>query len=91
MWSLVITTISDKQQRKSKGLSETQIDDKKKKQEKKTRKKTKKQSTKTETYRPYQTPRMKSGTNEGKAVLLLLRYPPCYPYSKVQIDTTLRK
>jgi hypothetical protein len=30
MWSLVITTISDKQQRKSKGLSETQIDDQKK-------------------------------------------------------------
>jgi hypothetical protein len=48
MWSLVITTISDKQQRKSKGLSETQIDDqkknnKKKRQEKKQKNKAQKQ------------------------------------------------
>ena len=42
MWSLVITTISDKQQRKSKGLSETQIDDKKKTTIKKDKKKNKK-------------------------------------------------
>ena len=64
MWSLVITTIPGKQQRKSKGLSETQVDDKKKQQIKKTRKKNKKkQGTKTETNGPYQTPRMKSGAN----------------------------
>jgi hypothetical protein len=47
MWSLVITTISDKQQRKSKGLSETRVDDKKNnkknRQEKKTKNKAQKQ------------------------------------------------
>jgi len=32
MWSLVIITIPDKQQRKSKGLSETEVNDKKKQQ-----------------------------------------------------------
>jgi len=54
MWSLVITTIPDKQQRKSKGLSETQVDDKtknNKKQEKKTQKKTRKK-TKAQKHKP---------------------------------------
>ena len=47
MWSLVITTFPDKQQRKSKGLSETRVDDKKNnnknRQEKKTKNKAQKQ------------------------------------------------
>jgi hypothetical protein len=48
MWSLVITTIPGKQQRKSKGVSETQVDDKKKTTNKKDKKKKtkKKQGTK---------------------------------------------
>ena len=53
MWSLVITTIPGKQQRKSKGLSETQVDDKKKTTIKKGKnKKPKKIKNKTQKQKP---------------------------------------
>jgi hypothetical protein len=49
MWSLVITTFPDKQQRKSKGLSETLVDDQKKTTKKQETKKKRKKKQKNKT------------------------------------------